>query len=170
MSSSRTGTRGGSRTGTRGGSRSSTSGISIRQAENTARVVQDLGLNGDECKSLMRAYSTYNNKISTARRRIGEIEQEMRSLPDHIQRAAMGIRTQEEREVERETGVDLETQLEHSLNTVRPKELQNYQKAANTLESNLKKEAVKVKNIVNLVPRDYEITKDEIKAIQERLR
>ncbi|KAL5525466.1 hypothetical protein ACEPAG_6802 [Sanghuangporus baumii] len=149
------------RTGSRGGSRSSSSAsakVPIQQAKNTVKLIQTLGLTKNNSR-LVKAYTDYEKNIRTARGGIQRNEQEMRELPDDIERAGMRGQFQQEAE------------LEHSLETTRPKEKNMYQKWANRLESNLKKEAQSVmadKNIANEVPKDHEITSDEIDTLRAR--
>ncbi|KAL5526258.1 hypothetical protein ACEPAF_7981 [Sanghuangporus sanghuang] len=152
MSSSRTGSRGGGRS-----SASTNAKVTIQQAKNTAKAVQDLGL-VKNYRSLMKAYFAYEKSIKTAREGIQRNEQELRELPDEIERAAILGHAQQEAE------------LEHALTTTRPADLNMYQNWARRLESTLIKEAQNVdKKIVDHVPKDHEITEDNIIEIRARI-
>ncbi|KAL5486339.1 hypothetical protein ACEPAI_7385 [Sanghuangporus weigelae] len=145
------------RGGSRGGSRSSASNkVTTRQARNTVKVIQSLGLAKNNSR-LMKASSDYEKNIGTAQTGVERNRDEIRDLPDEIERASMRGQPQ------------LEEELGHSLETTRPAEQKMYQKWINRLEGNLTREAQRVmteKGIANLVPKDREITDDDINTIK----
>ena len=149
-----------SRESSRANSRTSRgSSISTKQARNVAKIISELGL-GRQYPELMKASRNYEKDIQKAKGGVSRNEEEIRALPDDIERASMLGQPQKEEA------------LEHSLETTRPKERKMYANWAKRLTKKLEQEALAAQTslaIGELVPKDRDITESDMQQIRGRV-